>query len=92
MLKIINDLVLFFKDHSRKINVREYARLMKISPPTASKLLSEYEKEGLLLKEKFRNFIFYSANSRNLNFKDLEKIYCRENKKNCLGRGKLGKK
>jgi DNA-binding transcriptional regulator YhcF (GntR family) len=77
MLKIINDLVPFFKDYNRKINVREYARLVGISPPTASKLLGEYEKEGLLLKEEFRNFIFYSANSKNLNFKDLEKIYQR---------------
>ena len=77
MLKIINDLGLFFKDYTRKINVREYARLMKISPPTASKLLSEYEKEGLLLKEEFRNFIFYSANQKNLDFKDLEKIHKR---------------
>jgi len=78
MLKIINDLVLFFKDHSRKINVREYARLMKISPPTASKLLEDYRKEGLLLKEEFRNFIFYSANSKNADFKDLEKIFLRK--------------
>lgn len=89
MLKIINALEPFFKDYNRKINVREYARLKDISPPTASKLLSEYEKEGLLLKEEFRNFIFYSANLENLDFKDLEKIYLRESKNKTK---KLGKK
>ncbi|MFH1682774.1 MAG: hypothetical protein ABIA37_03175 [Candidatus Woesearchaeota archaeon] len=81
MLKIINELRFFFADHSRKINVREYARLSKISPPTASKLLEGYAKEKLLKKEVFRNFIFYSANSNNQDFKDLERIYQREKKK-----------
>tara|TARA_Y100000310_G_C20570236_1_gene757624 strand:- start:912 stop:1184 length:273 start_codon:yes stop_codon:yes gene_type:complete len=90
MLKIINDLVLFFKDHSRKINVREYARLMGISPPTASKLLEEYRKEGLLVKEEFRNFIFYSAKVSSLDFNDLEKIYLRE--KNNLSKKTRNKK
>jgi len=32
----------------------------------------------LLLKEEFRNFIFYSANSKNADFKDLEKIFLRK--------------
>ena len=78
MLKIINDLSFFFLDHNRKINVREYARLRKISPPTASKLLDEYAQEKLLKKEVFRNFIFYSANDNDQSFKDLQRIYRRQ--------------
>jgi len=75
MLEIINNLRLFFEDCYRRINVREYSRLMKISPPTASKLLSEFNKEKLLLMEKDRNYIFYYANKNNKIFADLSKIY-----------------
>ncbi|HLC82024.1 MAG TPA: nucleotidyltransferase domain-containing protein [Candidatus Nanoarchaeia archaeon] len=75
MLRIINDLDHFFEDCYQRINVRGYARLMKISPPTASKLLSEYEKEGLLKKEIDQNYYFYHANKYNKTFIDLSRIY-----------------
>lgn len=55
MLDIINNLKPFFEDCYRRINVREYSRLMKISPPTASKLLSKYHKLNLLLVDRDRN-------------------------------------
>ena len=42
----------FFQDCYRRINVREYSRLMKISPPTASKLLSSYSQEISILESK----------------------------------------
>lgn len=51
MLKIFNNLEPFFENNYKRINVREYARLKKISPPTASKLLSELQKEDLLERE-----------------------------------------
>ncbi|MFH0906221.1 MAG: nucleotidyltransferase domain-containing protein [archaeon] len=75
MLNIINNLKPFFEDCYRRINVREYSRLMKISPPTASKILSELNKEGLLLREKDRNYIFYYANKNDQIFLDLSRIY-----------------
>ena len=77
MLKIIDDLMLFFEDCYRRISVREYARLIKISPPTASKMLSDYSKEGLLRMEKYRNYILYYANKENAEFIDLSRIYWR---------------
>jgi predicted nucleotidyltransferase len=77
MLNIINELKLFFEDCYRRINVREYSRIMKISPPTASKLLLEYSKMGLLLKEEYRNYIFYYANKNSKDFVDLSRIYWR---------------
>jgi len=49
--------------------------LRKISPPTASKILFELNKEGLLLIEKDRNYIFYYANKNNKIFVDLSRIY-----------------
>jgi len=75
MLNIINSLKPFFEDCYRRINVREYSRLRKISPPTASKILFELNKEGLLLIEKDRNYIFYYANKNNKIFVNLSRIY-----------------
>jgi len=75
MLNIINSLKPFIEDCYRRINVREYSRLMKISPPTASKILFDLNKEGLLLIEKNRNYIFYYANNNNKIFVDLSRIY-----------------
>ena len=75
MLEIINNLRPFFEDCYRRINVREYSRIMKISPPTSSKILSEYKKKGLLLIERDRNYFFYYANRNNEIFIDLSRIY-----------------
>ena len=75
MLKIFNDLVQFFEDNYRRINVREYARIQHISPPTASKLLDEFYKDGLLKKEEEKNYILYFANKENRIFIDLQRIY-----------------
>ena len=77
MLKIINNLKPFFEDCYRRINVREYARLEKVSPPTASKILFEFSQENLLLIEKDRNYIFYYANKNNKIFIELSRIYWR---------------
>ncbi len=75
MLEIINNLQPFFEDNYRRINVREYARLMKISAPTASLWLKEFEKSGLLRREEERNYIFYSAQRENKYFCDLARLY-----------------
>lgn len=75
MLKIFNELEPFFKDNYERINVREYSRRTKMSPPTASKLLSEYEREGFLKKEKDKMYIYYVANKENKQFILLSRIY-----------------
>src|SRR3989338_495141 len=75
MLKIINDLRPFFEDNYRRINVREYARLLKISPPTASNLLHGYYEEGILKKEEEKQYIYYFANKENGLFIDLSRTY-----------------
>lgn len=75
MLEIINNLSPFFEDCYRRINVREYARKIKISPPTASKLLSVYHREGFLKKEKYKNYILFYANKESREFIELSKIY-----------------
>ena len=77
MLKIINDLRPFFENCYARINIRQYARFMKITPPTASALLKYYEKEGLLVREKDRNYIMFYANKSNPVFIVLSRLYWR---------------
>ena len=75
MLKIFNDMEPFFEDSYRRINVREYARLQKISAPTAATLLQQYSRENLLKMERERQYLFYTANKESHLFIDLAKIY-----------------
>lgn len=78
MLKIINNLKPFFEDCYRRISVREYAKIINVSPPTASKLLSYYNSEKLLLKSRYRNLLLFSANIQTKLFIDLSRIYWSE--------------
>ena len=75
MLEIINILKPFFEDCYREISVREYSREMKISPPTASKMLKEYEKEGLLNMREERRYILFRANRESKVLMDLSRVY-----------------
>lgn len=75
MLKIINDLIPFFEDCYRRVNVREYAKLIHVTPPTASKMLDYYTNEGLLLKTRYKNYIFFYADKSSKIFIDLSRIY-----------------
>ena len=75
MLNIFNNLKPFFEDCYRELGVREYSRIVGISPPTASKLLKEYEKEGLVNKRKERGFLLFRANRESNVLKSLSRIY-----------------
>jgi predicted nucleotidyltransferase len=78
MLNIFNNLSVFFEDCYQKINVREYAKLIKVSPPTASRLLKGFEKEGLLKSIEERRNNLYWANRENPLFIDWAKAYRRQ--------------
>ncbi|MGM5482240.1 MAG: nucleotidyltransferase domain-containing protein [Nanobdellota archaeon] len=75
MLKIFDNLAPFFNDCYRRISVREYARLQKISPPTASKLLQEYYKKGFLKKEYDRQYHYYYAEKDSSLFRKISVIH-----------------
>ena len=75
MLTIINNLKPFFEDCYRRIHVREYARIMRVTPPTASKLLNGMYKKGLLKKEVEKQYLLYYANKDSELFIDLSRIY-----------------
>lgn len=78
MLEIINNLAPFFEDCYRRISVREYAKIINVSPPTASKLLMGYHKEGLLKRQEDRNYLFFYVNKESEMFIGLSRIYWRE--------------
>ena len=75
MLKLLNNLTPFIEDNYEEYGVREYAKLVKISPPTASKILKGFEKEGLLLSRPERKHILFRADRENKIFKTLSLAY-----------------
>ena len=75
MLRIFNDLEPFLWDSYKRVGVREYAALRKVSPPTASTILTQLHKEGLLRKEKDRKYLLFSANNESRLFTQLSRAY-----------------
>ena len=84
MLDIINNLAPFIEDCYLELGVREYAKTIRVSPPTASKILKELEKEGLLKKRPERKYLLFSANRNSEILRDLSKIYWREKLKELI--------
>ncbi len=78
MLKIFNDLKPFIEDCYREIGVREYSRIIKISAPTASKILKNLESEGLLKKRLDKGYLLFRSNRENEILKDISRIYWRQ--------------
>ena len=50
---------------------------MRISPPTASKLLDYHMSQNLLKKESYKNYLLFYANKESDEFIDLSRIYWR---------------
>jgi len=78
MLEIFNNLTPFIEDCYKRYSVRQYAKLMNISPPTASKLLNKLHKENLLKREPYLNHLFFWANREEPLFIELARIYWRK--------------
>ena len=75
MFKKINTLKLFFEEPNREFNVREVARILKISPATASKDLKELKKEMVLTERKERMLNLYKADMDKDQYRDLKISY-----------------
>ena len=67
MLKLINKLSQFLEDCYKEISVREYSRANNVSAPTASKILKNLEKEGLLKQRTDKGYILFRTNRENKN-------------------------
>lgn len=68
----------FFEDCYREIGVREFSRLVGVSPPTASTFLRGSEKRGYLLSRKDRGNLLFRINRENDFLKNLSKLYWQE--------------
>jgi predicted nucleotidyltransferase len=71
----IDTLKIFFEEPSKEFNVREVARILKVSPATASKELKELAKRNFLNERKERIFILYKANLESDDYRDLKLYY-----------------
>ncbi len=74
MFNELNRLKYFFEEPNREFGVREFSRINKISPATASKFLEKLTKEKILKKRKERIYNLFKANTENKEYRDL-KIY-----------------
>ena len=84
MLKIFYNLGAFFEDCYREIGVREYSRIMNVSPPTASKILKEFELEKFVKKRFDKGYILFRVNRENLIMRDFSRIYWRQKLKKVI--------
>ena len=75
MFKELNILSLFFNDPEREFNVREVARILKISPATASTKLSYFHHQKVLKYRLERNIDLYGANIEEQKYRDLKQYY-----------------
>ena len=75
MFKELNILRPFFEEPNREFNVREAARILKITPATASKKLKELSKQSILKHRKERVLDLYKANLESDAYKDLKRYY-----------------
>ena len=75
MFDELNNLKLFFEEPTREFGVREAARLLKLSPATASTRLKEFSKEGILKERADHNLLLFRANIEDDGYKDLKVYY-----------------
>ncbi len=75
MFKELNYLQIFLEEPTRKFNVREAARILKITPATSSKLLKAFAAKGILRHEKERIYDLYSANIESRTYRDVKVYY-----------------
>lgn len=85
MLEIIDRLEVFFEDCYREISVREYAREIGVSPPTASKLLNSFASEGILTRREERGFLLFRIDGEGRAALELSRIYWSEKLDELIG-------
>ncbi len=63
----------FMEEPEREFHIRELAKIVKVSPTTATSYLEDFKRENLLEKSKSRNVILYRANSQSSIFRETKK-------------------
>lgn len=83
MFKELNILRVFLEEPSREFNVREAARLIRVSPATASKELKKFARLGILSGRKERMLSLYKSNLESGLYRDLKVFYNIRRIKDC---------
>lgn len=58
----LNTLVPFLEEPNRRFHLREYARLLKVSPATAMKYLDTLVREGVVVRKKGKLYSLFQGN------------------------------
>src|SRR3989338_5217170 len=72
MFKELNILQHFFENPTKEFGVREIARLIRITPATASTKLQQLKKEHILASRKERQLVLYKADLESDSYRDLK--------------------
>ncbi|MEK6937635.1 MAG: nucleotidyltransferase domain-containing protein [Candidatus Woesearchaeota archaeon] len=75
MFKELNILKIFLESPTKEFNVREVARLLEITPATASKDLKHWAKKGILKFRKERIYQLYKSNLDSEVYRDFKRYY-----------------
>lgn len=75
MFRELNTLRPFLDNPNKQYSVREIARILDITPATASKKLKDFAKKEILKYEKSRTYDLYQANIDNVAFRDIKVYY-----------------
>ncbi len=75
MFENMNILIPFFKESGRRFHLRELAKILKLSPATVKKKTAELGRRNLIIKNRERNLVLFSANVDNPNFREFKKAY-----------------
>ncbi len=75
MFKYLNIIKIFFESPSKEFTTREIARKAKVATATASKILKELKKKGMLKSRKMKNMVLYRANLESDLYRDAKIFY-----------------
>ncbi len=75
MFNELNNLRVFFEEPDREVGVREYARLSKIAPATASSRLRNLVKGGFLSERSERNVTLFAARTESDFYLEAKRFY-----------------
>ncbi len=75
MFNELNTLKPFLEQPSREFNVREIARILKVAPATASKMLKLFSEKSILKEKKERGFNLYKSNLEEDLYRDIKIFY-----------------
>ncbi len=75
MYKELSTLAVFFDDPQGEYQIREVARITKLSPMTVRAYLNKFAKGGLLIKKETKLFPAFIANTSNQEFRNLKLYY-----------------